>query len=200
MKLIIVRHGESEGNEQGILQGRLDGRLSAKGRSQILKVGERLRSEKPAAIYSSDLSRAKDTAQAIARYHPAAPFFLEECLRERSWGQFEGGPSAKWTAHLEQSGLPYHEYVPPGGEGVRDVYARVAPFAGKIKEKHASDTVIVVAHHSVNRALIYYLIGHPLENWRAIDQLNTCVNVLEVSSEGPASTVLINCVAHLENA
>lgn len=197
MKLIIVRHGESEGNEQGILQGRRDGPLSLRGRDQILKVGERLRSEPLSAIYTSDLVRARETAEAIARFHPDVPFHTRECLRERSWGEFEGGPSERWRVALEESGLPFHEYIPPGGESVRHVLDRVSPFARELRDGHREGTVLVVAHHSVNRALIYYLTGHPIENWRAIEQLNTCVNILEVSTDGPASTIIVNCVEHL---
>lgn len=90
MRLIIVRHGETEENKKGILQGHLPGKLSELGIEQAKKLALRLKDEKIDAIYSSDLARASDTAKEIAKFHPNAELFFINELREKDQGSLTG--------------------------------------------------------------------------------------------------------------
>ena len=90
MKLIITRHGETEENKADIMQGHLPGRLSLVGRKQAKKVALRLKNEKIDFIFSSDLTRASDTAKEIAKFHPKTPITFVKELRERNLGEFQG--------------------------------------------------------------------------------------------------------------
>lgn len=200
MRLIVVRHGRTEANEQGILQGHREGKLSSAGLSQVESVAERLCVEPVDAIFSSDLQRAADTARMIASFHPRAPLGFDKRLRERSWGSFEGQPAHAWEADLRASALPFHLYRPPGGETVEDLAERVRPFIDELRSVWSGRTVVVVGHHSLNRAIIYHLTDHPIAEWRALQQENTCVNVLQVPPTGRAEAVLLNCTAHLSVA
>lgn len=144
MKILLVRHGETEENKQGILQGWLPGILSSRGKRQAIIIAKRLRSIPIDYIYTSDLKRSVDTAKEIAKYHPQARFVKEQFLRERRLGEFQGRKigQADWEA------LPGTMLTnkPQGGEGWKEVWIRVRKFYCKIIQKPVHDTVLVVGH------------------------------------------------------
>ena len=89
MKLYLIRHGESIGNELGISQGqRNDLSLTEKGRDQAKRIAKKLANEKIDAIYSSDLKRANDTAEIIGKSHNILTT-LDKRLRERDFGDLD---------------------------------------------------------------------------------------------------------------
>src|SRR6266508_5318337 len=90
MRLIIVRHGESEWNRTGRYQGQCDATLSALGLRQAEALAGRLQREPLDAIFTSPLQRAAKTAEAIARYHPSVPFEPISALLEIGHGDGEG--------------------------------------------------------------------------------------------------------------
>src|SRR3989338_6937789 len=90
MKLIIVRHGETEENAEGIHQGQRHGKLSNVGIEQTKKLGTRLKDEKFDIVYCSDLQRCKDTAKEIMKFHSSIPVHYTKEIRERRMGEFEG--------------------------------------------------------------------------------------------------------------
>ncbi|MHB8644519.1 MAG: histidine phosphatase family protein, partial [Thermomicrobiales bacterium] len=90
MRFLLVRHGESTYNAEGRIQRQQDAPLSERGRRQVERIGERLRSYSFDACYASDLSRAADTARAIMQHHPDVPFEFTTLLREIKFGIFEG--------------------------------------------------------------------------------------------------------------
>ncbi len=87
--LIVIRHGETEWNRERRMQGTTDTRLSDLGRVQAHALGRRLKERGFTALYSSDLSRARDTAQAIAQ-HTGRNLVIDPRLQERRFGIFEG--------------------------------------------------------------------------------------------------------------
>lgn len=95
IRLLIVRHGETDCNVQGIIQGQLDTDLNAVGRKQAEYVGKALSKETIDEVYTSPLRRAKDTADAIVRHHPSCvssknSYWLDDRLKERAFGSLEG--------------------------------------------------------------------------------------------------------------
>lgn len=85
LRLLLVRHGETEWNQQMRFQGQTDIPLNAKGLEQAESIATRLQHEPLQAIYSSDLRRAWQTAEVIARYHELSPIPHPD-LREMSYG------------------------------------------------------------------------------------------------------------------
>src|SRR4028118_821913 len=90
MRLILVRHGESEWNRTGRYQGQADAPLSDLGLRQADALANRLQHEHIDAIYTSPLQRARKTAEAIARFHPHVPFVQDEALMEIHHGVWQG--------------------------------------------------------------------------------------------------------------
>jgi broad specificity phosphatase PhoE len=87
--LLLVRHGETDWNADGRLQGHTDRPLSDLGRRQAQRLAEELEGEELEAIYSSDLSRARETAEIVGE-RLGLPVELDPGLREKDWGNWEG--------------------------------------------------------------------------------------------------------------
>ena len=131
--LLLVRHGETDWNAEGRLQGYTDRPLNDYGRRQSQALAERLAGDEIAAIYASDLARARETAEIVgARLGLAV--MLEPGLRERNWGSWEGltGPERDRV-----------EYV---GEAPEEHAARVIAAVQAIAERHQGGRVVVVTH------------------------------------------------------
>jgi len=155
MKLILVRHGETEENIKKIIQGQsLHGKLSSKGIEQSKKIAEDLKQRRIDIIYSSDLKRASNTSKIIAKFHKDSPLILTEELRERNWGEFEG--KTKGEVGWDKISHKYHKGFekPKNGEDLNEFHQRVKNFLDKIKMKHPSQTILVVCHKNFIRNLI----------------------------------------------
>jgi len=114
MQAILVRHGETEYNAQGMLQGYSPVPLSARGRQQAMLVGQRLRSIRPAAFYSSDIQRAHETALIISQ-HVGLPVQLCPGLREWNIGNWINRMADEFYTHLAAMGAHPATYVLEGG-------------------------------------------------------------------------------------
>ncbi|MBU2615872.1 MAG: histidine phosphatase family protein [Nanoarchaeota archaeon] len=184
MKVYLIRHGESEGNKLGINQGqRNDFPLTEKGREQARKIGKRLAKEKISAIYSSDLKRAKETAEIIGKSHGFLPL-LDERLRERDFGDLETKKDIlpEWKNYVrenEERGIKEEDVVPPNGESDKDHWNRIEEFLNEKLEQHSGETIVVVAHAGSNKVTLG-IVGHfSKKEMYKIYQANTCLNELE---------------------
>lgn len=197
--LLLVRHGETEENARGEIQGQLDGRLTERGRRQIALLAERLRSERIDAAYSSDLSRARETALGILTHH-GCELVVDDLLRERSFGALEGKTIEVVREAVRASGLGYSSFTPSGGESLMTVRDRAIRFLHKISPRHSGHTVLVASHGGFNRAMLSYLLDHSIDETR-IDQANTCLNRLtvDISTRAVRGVPLLNCTMHLED-
>lgn len=196
MKFTIVRHGETEANRRVVLSGHRDTPLTDTGIAQAEKVGLRLRDQQFTAAYSSDLSRAVRTRDAILQYHPSVPRETLGLLRERNFGAFEEQPVSTHFDTLKQSGLPLWEFAPPNGENLIQVMQRASQFLSGLN--HPQDAhVLIVGHFSINKTLIHALLGWDWDRWETLIQGNTCVNVIEINNENKVP-LLLNCIRHLE--
>jgi len=155
--LYIVRHGETTWNRDGRVQGHTDVPLSEVGRQQARDLGERLAQISFHAAYSSDLSRALQTAELIVG--ATGPRVVEwPDLRERHCGRWEGQffaeiaerDPAGWQAWIERS----PNEAPHGGENQLQLEARVHKALERIVENHPDHTVLVVSHGAAIRALL----------------------------------------------
>jgi len=155
----FLRHGETEANAADLIAGATDSPLTAQGVAQAKAAAERLTAWPLTAIYSSPLSRARDTADAVAR-KLGLPVTVIDGLAERRWGAWEGQP----RSILVRNAIP-----PGGGEGPDVFRARVLQALATIP---AAGLPLVVAHSGVGRVLREQLLGAdvatPLENGRPV--------------------------------
>ncbi|MDN4593812.1 histidine phosphatase family protein [Polycladomyces subterraneus] len=151
MRLIWVRHGETEGNRQRRYVGHWDDPLNERGRQQARKVAERLSREPVSAIYTSDLCRAEETASVIAAHHPSVPVQVTPLLRECAFGEWEGRTYDEIAANGEMHLQRWYDdpwcVSPPGGECLQEMEQRISLWLEALAVRHGSgDTVVAVAH------------------------------------------------------
>jgi 2,3-bisphosphoglycerate-dependent phosphoglycerate mutase len=159
VQIVLEKHATSEDNEHGIATGWLPGELSAVGRRQAGELGTRRGADDIAAVFSSDLGRAVQTAT-IAFEATGIPILLDWRLRECDYGKLNGSSVAELRAHrAEHLDRPY-----PGGESWRQAAARVAGFAGDLPSRWADQRVLVIGHIATRWGLEHLLLGTPLED------------------------------------
>lgn len=190
MTILLVRHGETEGNAARILQ-RADVPLNERGIRQAEQLAQRLSADPFVHILSSDLLRARMTAAPLAARSGIA---VEESplLQERDFGDLRGLPYAELT---ENPFAP--DFAPPNGEDWSTFHARVAEaFAFIVRRRRSvSGTLVVVTHGLVCRALVERHARLP-EGVICPDRFdNTSVTVLH--EEAPHGVSLVNCTRHL---
>ena len=131
--LLLVRHGETDWNAEGRLQGHTDRPLNEHGRRQAAALAERLAEERVDAIVTSDLARARETAEIVGA-RLGLPVAVDPDLREKDWGTWEGLTSdERLTVELE-------------GESTEAHRERVMRAIGRIVAAHAGGRVVVVTH------------------------------------------------------
>ncbi len=199
MKLIIVRHGETDHNKTRTHMGQLDIPLNNLGHQQAKLVGQRLATEKISAIYSSDLRRAKLTAQSIALHHPKLNIMYDPLLRERHVGILEGQPIQLKGMIRKGGGQVDRFHRPPNGESIHDVKLRAKEWYEKIRTQHEHDTIVVVGHGLYLYVLLELAIEDGADGNREDFILdNTSVTVLEVPKNGRAQVIHLNDTTHLQ--
>jgi len=178
-RFIVVRHGETAWNAQGRIQGHLDSPLNEEGLAQAILVGERLAREPIDTIFCSDLGRVLQTVQPLVDRLGMEPV-RREALRERNLGIFQGLTSAQCQARHPQDYARFHgrdvDHVVPGGESIRQVYARVAAFFDATAREHPGRTLVVVTHGGILDALYRHVTGTPLEKLRDFPIYNASLN------------------------
>ena len=168
--IYITRHGETEWNAEGRIQGHTDVPLSERGQEQAQMLARRLSSVHIDAAYSSDLSRAAETAR-VALGERDVPLTFTEELREYSKGVFEGLTEAEYREAYPELYEPSMEnnldFAPPNGETIRETSSRLAGIVQRVKSAHLDENVLIVGHGGSLRAGIVSLLDLPLEaNWK----------------------------------
>lgn len=175
--LLLVRHGETQWNREERVQGQIDVDLNDRGREQAERLARRLADETLHALYSSDLQRARATAESLRR--PPLDVRSDPRLREVGLGVFEGMTVAEirsaypreWTAWREDA----LRQRPPGGETLQDLQARCSAAVAELLPRHAGKTVAIVTHGGAVRVLVCALLGLPLEVYGSLRVENTAV-------------------------
>ena len=182
LKLIIVRHGETEENARKILMGHLHGRLSRKGRQQAKEVGLALRNYDLDRIYSSDLSRAIDTTNAISKHHNDVSITYSKALREQSYGIFQGKKLHLMLNHPDYMRLR-DKFRPKGGESLNQLRARVYRLIKGLAKKYPNDTILLSAHSGIACSIFSICSGLPM--WDAVRKKarNTGILVVEMKKD-----------------
>jgi probable phosphoglycerate mutase len=159
-KLVLVRHGETTWNAERRVQGQLEAPLSARGRLQAAALARAIGREGFDAIYASDLSRARETAERIAAV-TGAGVRLEPRLRERHYGLFQGltwdEVRQRYPGELARAKLIFTGMSIPGGEPVEEFAERTLAILGEIAANHRH--ALVVAHGGLVDALYRHVNG-----------------------------------------
>jgi probable phosphoglycerate mutase len=201
-RLCIVRHGETAWNAEHRVQGQLDVPLNAIGQAQALAVSRALSQEKFDAIYSSDLSRARQTAQPIANAL-AKEIFLERDLRERHYGIFERLTYAEVKVRYPEDYARFEardpEYAFRTGESLRDFSARSIAVISKIVNQNKDRNILVFTHGGVLDKLYRFITGLPITAPREFGIPNAGLNRIELTLAGWQIRAWAE-TAHLERA
>jgi broad specificity phosphatase PhoE len=208
LKLLMVRHGQTDGNSGGQFVGHKDIPLNKIGMRQVEAVAYRLSNERPAVIYSSDLQRAWQTALAIQQAiqqsvspDPAPPLIADSRLREMCFGEWEGLTyseiEAAYPEQLKAWQTNIYHCSPPGGESLKELGGRVNDFLSDILHDHAGESVIIAAHGGTFEALTLKVLK--LESGRSwqFQISNTGISEFKFYPAGPMLT-LWNDTCHLK--
>lgn len=187
-RIIIVRHGQSLANVDAIFAGHSDFDLSEFGHEQARLVGEYLsKNENIGAIYSSDLSRAYNTAVPTSKL-TGIPIIKDKGLREIYAGLWEGltvGEIAeKYSEDFDCWRNNFSAVRCTGGESVSEVYLRVVPHICEIAKKNDGRTVLITTHAIVSKSFNAYAMGYShCEVAKSPDVKNASINIYEMDGD-----------------
>jgi probable phosphoglycerate mutase len=204
--IILIRHGETAWNAERRLQGHLDIPLNAEGERQARLLAETLAPDRIDLLVSSDLQRARQTAQAVANLR-GLPLLVEPGLRERCYGGFEGllyaeieqrfpAEFAAWQGRDIDGSLPEGKNR---GETFRQFFERATGAILALAAAHPGRTLALVAHGGVLECAYRLALGLPLETPRDFKVYNASINRFRVQ-EGRLVLESWGEVAHLRPA
>lgn len=197
--LWLVRHGETNWNRMGWVQGHLDSpRLTRRGRAQARRVASLLVTKDVSVVYSSDLRRARCTAEIIAE-QLARPLRTDPRLRERSFGQLEGSPLE--SLRSEVSGIDRGRVTdvaahPEGGESLGQVAARCAEFVQWLEARPNDGDVVIVAHGGSIRMLKAVLSRTEVSGMHWGTVANASVHRLVLPTLAPLGNLSLGAAVH----
>jgi probable phosphoglycerate mutase len=188
-QLLVIRHGQTDWNAQARIQGHTDIPLNAEGRTQAARLAEALRGQVLAAVYSSDLRRASETAQAVAGATGAA-LSAHPGLRERALGRFEGlafgDIEQRWPDDAARWRRRDLGFAPVGGESLQDFHTRCVATTLQLAARHPDQVIALVAHGGVLDCLYRAAVRVPLEAPRTWVLGNATINRLRCRRGGLA--------------
>jgi broad specificity phosphatase PhoE len=178
----LIRHGETEWNIIGRWQGILDVQLNKVGREQAQKLAEEAKNTGIEAIYSSDLSRAAETAQALAAPLGLTPI-LDTRLRELHIGVFQGLKEAEIKQKYPEEFAAFLanplEYRIPEGESRMDLQARVFALWKELLSSSQHQTIALVSHNGTLKMLLSALFPEKTDFFQSHSIPNATLNVLK---------------------
>ena len=199
-RLLLVRHGRSEWNAAGRIQGQIDIQLDAEGRQQAVQVADWLASEEIAAVYSSPLQRASETAAAIAD-RLGLPVRPDPRLMEYHFGSMSG---LTWPEVMENHPELANRWLEDpwavsveGSEGRENFAARVMASMEDIGAAHPVGQVVVVAHGGTFGVYLTAMLGLDLKRRHPFHFGNTSISLVE-TSDGVFHIHYLNSTCHLQ--
>lgn len=223
-RLFLIRHGQTDWSRADRFTGSSNVPLSEAGREQARALARRLakmqlslkddsladqevleggRQGPIAAVYSSPLDRSRETARMIAE-----PFGLPvetiADVRELDYGAWEGLRREEIISQYPQEFETWSKdpalYAPPGGESGLTLVARVRPAIDRLIAAHPGETIVLVAHKTVNRLLICSLFNIPLKHYRWVIWQNVaCMNVINFVADDAVSLIKLNDTSHYDS-
>jgi len=198
--IYLVRHGQTAWNKEEIFRGRTDIPLDETGLRQAELAGEYFKGMKIEGIYSSPLSRAFQTAEKIAKFHPLKVQPLNG-LVDMSFGSWEGRPLQEVR---EMDGERYRQWREephlsrlPGGEGLDAVRIRGMAALEEVIKRHPEGNIVLVSHRVVNKVLLCGILGIDNSHFWQIAQDTTAINLIQYK-KGRYVLSLMNETCHLK--
>ena len=193
LRLYLLRHGKAQGMEAGRLFGRTDVALSEVGLEQARLLAERLSSVRLRAIYSSDLSRASETAKIIAEGH-SIHVQQDPAWREIDMGSWEGRSLSKLYDSDRNRVTNLFEdpasFQYPGGESFHEFTKRIQIQLDKLVALHADGDVALVTHAGVIRTIVGTVLQMPMHTWLRVAQGSGCMNIIDWYDATPSVQLL----------
>jgi broad specificity phosphatase PhoE len=202
MRMLLLRHAETEWNRDRRFQGWRDSALTPTGREQAQSAARLLAATPVAAVWSSPLGRARETAAAIAGPH-ALPVREAEAFKEMGLGAWEGltrdEVEARFPDELRAWAETPHLAAWPGVEPLAAVRARALAGLAAVREAHAGQTVCLVSHGVTCRVLILEALGLGLDRLWSIQLSSTGISELEFRDDW-TTLHRMNSLVHLTDA
>ena len=204
-RIVLVRHGQTEWNRVERFRGRADVPLNETGLAQAEATGKRVAAEwRPAAIYSSPLSRAVKTAEAIAE-HFDLPVQIHNGIADIDYGEWQGltpdEVKKRWPEiHHAWYNVPHTARI-PGGEALDDLRVRGMAAVNELAARHAGQTIVLLGHTVINRIILLGVLGLGNDRFWHLRQDTCAINVFEAGAQaGEFTLVSLNDTCHLHDA
>jgi broad specificity phosphatase PhoE len=173
LRIYVARHGESQSNVAGTLTGWTDSPLTARGHQQASELATTLMGVTLDAVYSSTLSRSRDTAAVVSRARRVQAL---DGLKDRNWGRFTGGPTNA-PEFLRRRAID--EDSLEGGESRAMFYQRVRASVTDIRRQHPSGNVLIVGHGATTQQILRVLLDLTAAQAETIAQANDEIYALD---------------------
>ncbi|HZU77505.1 MAG TPA: histidine phosphatase family protein [Dehalococcoidia bacterium] len=202
-RIVLIRHAETAHNRDGLVQGRADNPLSELGVRQAEALAAALATVPFAAVCSSPLQRALQTARAVAQPH-GLDLQVVDALTEMDIGEMEGLTGAELRQRFPEfmrAWLSEHagDAAMPGGESLQQVQERAGAALDHIVAEQPEATVAVVSHNFVILTLLCRALSLPLNQFRRLRHQVAATSIIDVASDRTA-LVRLNDTCHLEQA
>jgi broad specificity phosphatase PhoE len=200
-KILLTRHGHVDGIHPARFRGRAELSLTDHGLAQADALARRIATHwKPVAVYTSPLQRCVVTGAKIAAACGIAAS-VHEGIGDIDYGAWQMRTHEEVKAETPEAYRLWREAPHlvrfPGGESLQDVVARTSDALRLVLAKHAADTVVLVGHDSVNRALLLQLLDQPLSAYWRLAQDPCTLNEIDVSAAGDVRICSVNDTSHL---
>ena len=200
-KIILTRHGHVEGIKPERFRGREPLQLTARGVAEVAALAQRVAARwRPSQIYTGPMGRCIATAAAIAQA-TGTPSKTCEDLNDIDYGAWQFKTFAQAKAQDAALFAAWFANPPlvrfPNGESLQDLAARTANALRIVLARHPNETIVLVGHDSVNRALLLELLELPLSAYWRLAQEPCCINEIDVN-EAAVRVRSINETQHLD--
>jgi broad specificity phosphatase PhoE len=196
----LIRHGETAWNKEEIFRGRTDISLNEIGFREAELVGEYLKGKDIHVIYSSPLSRARETARRIAQVFNLKVQPLEG-ITDMSFGKWEGRPLKEIQIHDREL---YRQWIEqphllklPGGESLDEVRVRAMAALEEVIQYHHEKNLVLVSHRVINKVIICGILGIDNSHFWQIGQDPTAINLIQYKN-GKYILSFMNETCHLK--
>ncbi|PIQ95410.1 MAG: alpha-ribazole phosphatase [Nitrospinae bacterium CG11_big_fil_rev_8_21_14_0_20_56_8] len=189
LRIYLIRHGETENSARVCFNGHHDVPLSPQGKDQIRQVAQSLKTVTLDAVYSSDLIRARESAEIISGFQDNLQPVPCKQLREISFGAWEGlsveEVQRRYPGQFDKKFRDIATFQVEGGETFQDVRDRVLPKFDEIRKAHSRGQVALVVHGGVIRIILAQILSIPLQNLFRISQDYAAVNIIQYYGNDP---------------
>ncbi|MDD7794988.1 alpha-ribazole phosphatase [Clostridium sp. 'White wine YQ'] len=182
MKILLIRHGETEGNYKGLYQGRSEYGLNEEGKKQAIKLGELLKDYNISKVYCSPQKRCIETLELMNKKFRDIVFSEE--LREIDFGKWEGLNykeieklfPGEWKNFIAD----YSSFTFPKGDSFKDFYYRCNSFLDKLKNEKDNEVILIVTHGGVIRALFSGILSLGLKGFYIVNPMQGAYSEINI--------------------